>query len=1191
MKQKCLLISLVILLLSTQSLFASLFEQKRADYSVAKMPITKAIEKLFAGSDYSVVFAARDIDKSQLITLTLKDCTVETILKEILDGTGLSYYISDKQVVISKPAKQERKNQKRIITGKIIDKDTQEPVIAASIFVPGTTTGTQSDLDGKFTLDVKGATQLKISCIGYKTIIRTITQKSDDIIIYLESDMMALGEVVVNGYKTTTISRVTGSVGVIKSEELKDSPLKSMDMLLQGKLSGVSVQAVSGRPGETAKIRIRGTNTITGNAEPLWVVDGVMLQKDLPSISTGQIKAGDFNSLFSNGIAGINPNDIENITVLKDASAAAIYGSRAAGGVIVVTTKRGREGKLSVSYSGGISVITKPIRTVDLMSSQEKIAWERELWDEFAQDGYTKGEHYPVVGIVGMVRSGYGKYGAMSSAERENYLDELSKNTTNWFDEIFRSSISHNHYLSLSGGSKKTNYYISLGYSTNNGLLKNNVYDRYNLSSKIDFNVNDKIRLDFNTSLAYQFSKGASGSTNLFSYAYFANPYEKPYNEDGSYKADETYFALRSANGDNSYTFPNNGINVFRELNETSNKTTSFDMTQTVSLSWKIIDKLRFEGMGSLSYSNNNADNINGKNTYAAFSDRPFEGQQYTSQRTYGSISQSSAYNTSYNLRGQLSYNKQITDKHYISAIAGSEIRKSYAKSIYEKRYGYDPVSGNSSFPIYPGGGEDGLIPYDYLVSYASIMDGLSGQSISEAAVASFYFSTDYSYDERYTLSFTTRTDGSNNFGSKQQFNPIWSLGGTWNVSNEKFLKGKSDVISHLSVRAATGYTGNINKSVYPQFIMDYSTSFRKRFDDFYRMGYINSAPNPNLRWERTFDYKFGVDMGMFKNRLHFNVEYYYRLSSDVVTKVSVPETTGFSSQSYNTSKIENRGIEISLGGTILKKNEFSLSASANFSYNRNILKDYYSPTGSTYGALSVGYPLNSLFTGICEGIDKYTGVYIFKARSDAKFETKNDYEDGDNYLFYVGTNNAPYTGGFSLSCRYRNFNLSMGGSYSIGAKILNEISSPASYSGIQKQSSSSVRVPTSHNDLYRNHLNVLKSCRYRWTEENQITDGMPRLIDPFAADKGYETYMTTSSLINNAALMESVSYLKIRSVMLSYSFGPEVLRRLKISSLGVNFTINNILTLSDYSGFDPETPGAVYPQSRSFSFGLNLGF
>ena len=414
--------------------------------------------------------------------------------------------------------------------------------------------------------------------------------------------------------------------------------------------------AKSGRPGESAKIRIRGTNTLTGDAEPLWVIDGVPLQRNIPSIEKGRIKAGDFNDIFANGIAGINPNDIENITILKDASAAAIYGSRAAGGVIVITTKRGKVGKMAVNYSANFSMVMKPQRDGDLMNSKQKLAWEQELWDEFSADGFTNGSYYPVVGIVGMLRANkLGKDGKvwtdegfepMSAAEQDAYIADLSKTTTNWFDELFRTAFSMNHYLSLSGGTDVATYYVSFGYSKDNGILKKVSYDRYSLSTKVKLNPHERVSVDLGVDFSQQKSDGSSLNVNPFQYAYFANPYEKPYNEDGSYRPDYTYYNLNQINGGREAILPANGYNIMREINETSSVADDYAANLMLSLNYIISSKFRFSGLLSYSFINNKSDNINGIDTYAAFKDKPSELDDWNSRRTYGSITQSSTNNT-----------------------------------------------------------------------------------------------------------------------------------------------------------------------------------------------------------------------------------------------------------------------------------------------------------------------------------------------------------------------------------------------------------------------------------------------------------------------------------------------------------------------------------------------------------------
>ncbi len=1093
--------------------------------------------------------------------------------------------------------------QERLVVEGTVKDNAGDPLIGVSVIEAGTTNGVNTDLNGKFRIQVPLHSKLRFSYVGYEPQEITVLKSSYD--IRLKAAELNIDQVVVTGYSQTDVRKSTGSVGIISGKEIKDSPIANVDYLLKGKLAGVNVQATSGRPGEAAKIRIRGQSTITGNAEPLWVVDGVPMQQNMPDISSSQISSGDFTNFFATGVGSINPNDIESITVLKDAAAAAIYGSQAAGGVIVVTTKRGKAGRTQVNYMGSVTVQTKPSRSPNLMNSQEKLAWEQELWDEFSAPGFAATQagnstHYPVIGIVGMIRAGKGKYAGMSVAEQDAYIEELGQHTTDWFDELFRNSIATSHYLSISGGNEKVTYYTSLGYSHNDGIVLKNSYDTYSFNGKVDIKPNRRLSFGVSTDFSYQKSKAPSSNVDMFKYAYFANPYEKLYNDDGSYRADETYFALTEVNGSYIQAQPENGFNLMREINETSSLSTSANFTLRGNLSYKITDHLTFSGLASFSYVSNFTDNINGKETYAAFEDRPFEQNSQTSKRIYGSIFQNSAYNTSYILRGQLNYARTFGGIHRISVLGGAEIRSSYAKSIFEKRYGYDPVSGNHSTPLFPQT-EEGKIDYDKLIQYGKVLDGCMGQSITEDAFASFYGTLDYILKNKYVFSVTARTDGSNNFGSDEQFNVNWSTGFSWNIDEENFMKGAiKKVISSMTLRLATGYTGGVNKTVYPVFIMDYDNEFRITDTDSYRIGSIRNAPNPHLRWERTRDMKAGLEVGFLKERLHLQLEAYHRKSMDLVTKVAVPSTTGFTEQSYNTSEQVNQGFEITLGATPVQVKDFTWRITTNLSYNRNELTKYISPTGSIYGDYYVGYPLNKIFTGICTGINPSTGLYTYKLRPDAVLTDAASYRQTENYLFYVGTSDSPWYGGFTTSFSYKGFTLSSTSSFVIKSKILNNISSPAYYSLLSESASSGVdkeTIPTQKNDLYVNHLNVSRDVRNRWTPTNPRTDGYPRLIDAYAGrlvdQNGH--YITddqpSSSTITNCTLLEDVSYLKIGSISLIYSFPEDWIRKLHLSSMSVSFTVNNIYTFTNYSGIDPETPGAVYPQSRAFSFGLSLGF
>lgn len=1089
----------------------------------------------------------------------------------------------------------------RITVSGVVTDTEGEPLPGVSVMIPGTMTGVSTGIDGDYSITVDIGSVLRFSSIGFESRDIKVDKARYDIV--LEEEAMMMDQVVVTGYSQVELRKSTGAVGVVSAEELKGSPLKTVDQLLQGKLAGVNVQMTSGRPGASATVRIRGTNTITGNAEPLWVIDGVPMQKNTPQLNMSQIQSGDFDNIFATGIGNINPNDIESITVLKDAAAAAIYGSQAANGVIVVTTKHGSAGKTSVSYMGSVTVQTKPARDANLMNSSEKLAWEQELWDEFSAEGYADrmagntSARYPVIGIVGQIRSGYGRFAGMSVEEQNAYIEELGSHTTDWFDVLFRNTVSTSHYLSVSGGSDKMTYYVSGGFNYNNGLVQKTSATSYSLNAKIDSRPAKWIKFGIQTDFSYQKALSPSNNVSLFDYAYFANPYEQLYNADGSYRADETYLTISRTNGGAGNTIPDNGFNLMREINETSSEANSTTFTIQGNTTINIVKGLTFTGLASFSYSGDMSENINGPNTYAAFMDRPFEGDSMTSQRKYGSITQSSTFNTSYMLRGQLNYARTFATDHALSAIAGAEIRSSYAKNVATKRYGYDSVTGNHSTPLWPTNSEGG---YDYedLVNFGAVMDGSVGQNIIEMAFASFYGSLTYTFRNKYVISGTVRSDGSNNFGSDEQFNLNWSGSAAWNIDEEPWMQGGiSNVISTLSLRAGFGYTGGVNQSVYPVLIMNYLDYFRNTGDEYYRLGRISNPPNPHLRWEKNQTFNVGMNFGLVNDRIFGEFSYYRNHNMDLVTNVRVPESTGFETQSYNTSEQVNNGVELMLGATVLKFKHFRWRLTANAAYNYNELTKYDSPTGNIFGDYYVGYPLGHIFTGKTSGIDPATGVYKFILRPDAQISSIEDYRDFTNYLYYVGTSNAPWTGGLSTTFSYKRLSLNIAGNFSIGGKMLNNIECPVSWHDVGSGSANEP-VSTQYNDLYVNYLNVRKDVTHRWTVANPVTDGYPRLVDaygPRITDPSgqYLDAMQpyTRDMVTDCVMLEDVSYFKLSTVSLSYDLPDKWVKAMRMGSFTVSFLMNNLFILTNYSGIDPETPGAVYPQSRSFTFSLSCSF
>ena len=1061
-----------------------------------------------------------------------------------------------------------------------------EPLVGVSVRVRGTQNGAQTDLDGHFVLDCRPGVILDLSYIGFKPGSAKVGKR--EIFVTLEEDTKTMEQVVVNGYTQTDIRKATGSVGILTEKDLKDKPLANVDMLMQGKLAGVNVQAVSGRPGQSAKVRIRGISSITGNNEPLWVVDGVPIQKNIPTMGSSYVRSGDFTTLYANGVAGIPPQDIESITVLKDAAASAIYGSEAQAGVIVITTKKGKAGRINLSYSGNVSIQTAPSRDHNLMNTSEKLAYEQGIWDEFSAAGYASGGWYPRVGIIGQIRSGYGQFAGMSVAEQDAYIEQLKKTDTNWFKELMHNTVSTSHYVSASGGSDKLTYYVSGGINTNKGIVKRTSSDGYNFSARISANPSEKVTLNFDASYNYMKATASSLNFDIFKYAYFANPYERPYNDDGSYAADNTFFSQSTVYGNTWTILPDNGVSVMRELNETSALITSSSTTIRGDITWRINEHFKLYGLASYTYSNDNSEDEIGQHTYAAWDDRPFEYDTRVSKRIYGSLTQSNNFNRSWLVRAQANYSQTFNLIHHVSAVFGTELRSNFAQTLQSKMYGYDPKTGNYATPLY----YHSLPNYQAdMQTYNNVINSLSGRARTEDAFASFYGAVDYVLKNRYVVNATVRSDGSNNFGSNEQFNLIWSTGLAWNIDEERFMKPLRHIISRATIRLSTGLTGGVNKSVYPVLIMDYLSTFRNSETQAYRMGMVKSPPNPNLRWEHTQDWNGSIDLGFLKNRLNANLSLYRRRGYDLVTSVRVVSTTGFTSQSYNTSEQINQGVELMLSATPIHTKAWNWSVNANIAYNQNVLTKYESPSGSLGGDYYVGYPLGHIFSGKPEGINPTTGIYNFKLRPDAVIKTNADLRNDDNYTYYIGTSNYPWTGGLSTHVSWKQLSLSISTSFSLGAKLRNYITPVSNYDNTGL--GSSVNKIVSNRpiyDVYSAHLNTVKDAAYRWTPDNPVTDGYPRLVDAFATDLRLDVDQPAGTRSFSSIFYEDGSYWKIGSVTLMYSFPEQMLRRSGIGSLGLSFTANNLWIITAYKGMNPETPGAVYPMSRSFSVGLNIG-
>lgn len=1079
-------------------------------------------------------------------------------------------------------------------SGRVTDTDGAPVIGAGLVCIEKNTAGTTTDMDGNFSITLPaGAKTVKFSSVGMKELVyQLIPGRTENVRIIMEWENTELDQVVVTGYAQTSVKRITGSVAVLNSEKFEAKAISSVDALMQGEVAGVSIKSLSGQPGTQAKITIRGSNNITGSSAPLWVVDGVPLQSESPALSSEQLATGGFDNIFVNGIGNINPNDIESITILKDAAAAAIYGSRAANGVIVVTTKKGEAGKMRISYNNTFSWSFKPERSLNLMNSSEKLSWEDELWNEFSAAKYAASLTdntviYPVVGIVGQIRAGLGDFASMKGdkAAQDKYIESLRNVDTNWYNLLFRNSFSQGHHLSLSGGSGKSTYYVALGLNDEDGMLIHNDYRRYNVNAKMTLTPTDWARIDVGMEAARQESKMPYSTVDPFHYAFFSNPYERAYNADGSYAADNTWFTLGYYNGRGAeQVMPKNGFNIIRELDSNYSKTANTNGTFRAQTDFRIIEPLHFVGLVSYSYSNNSTDKVIDKYSYSAFRDR-LGSDDRSQTNLYGNISQNRTNRNSYVARGHFSFNKTFAETHTVNLLAGAELRGSGSNTIFTKRYNYDPKTGTTSLPQISG-------PQD---EWLSEVEKLNGEYFSKTRYASFYASADYYLGKSIVLNASFRTDGSSNFGSNKQFNPTWSAGAAWHIGEEAWMKKALPALSHATLRAAYGFTGDVNTSTSHLLVIQYlQQQYRYFGDETFNLGTIPSAPNPDLGWEKTQDAKAGLDFGLWKDRLILNTEYYYRLSTDVVTSSPVQSTTGFTHVYFNAADIMNSGIELTLNGKIIQTKDWGLSAAVNFAYNYNKVLKYnpVSKSGITSKDRYVeGYPTGAIFSGKYAGIASDTGLYQFELRPDATISTATDLNKPDNYRYFLGTTIAPYTGGFNLSASWRQLRLSISGVYSFGCKTYENFRYPASYSNASHSGVSTETVQSQFSDLYGNHLNVEKDRTNRWTATHTTGVKYPRIYDYFDGKYNFASYNPMDSSIIDAVYLKNNSYLRIKSIILTYSLPGAAVKKMRMRGLSFNVSLNNFFTFTKYDGMDPEIPGATYPTTRSVSAGMNIDF
>lgn len=1029
------------------------------------------------------------------------------------------------------------------VTGKVIDAMGELPGV--SVVIKGTSNGTITDLNGQFTLpNVKSSDVLVFSFIGYKTQEITVgNQKS--LSVKMEEDTQTLDEVVVVGYQEVRKGDLTGSVAKANMKDLLSAPVASFDQALGGRIAGVNVSSGEGMPGSTMNITIRGNNSLTQDNTPLYIIDGFPVEDPAQA-------------------AALNPNDIESTNILKDASATAIYGSRGANGVVVITTKQGKIGKPQISYDGsfGISQVTK---TLDMMSGYEFVKLQNEIEPTRTAERYF-----------------------MDYNGKQWTLDDYRNvPEADWQDAIFRTAWSHNHNVRLTGGTEGVRYNASLSYYNQDGILLETGYER--LQARMNTTVkHEKLTMNLNANFSRSIQNGSSpssssysGMNNLFYSVWGYRPVAYP---NGS--LDDLRNELidpGTADDATDYRF-----NPILDLENAYRKNYTNNLQLNGYVQYEFLPGLKLKVTGGWTYDNRHNDIFNNSKT------------RYGGPRSTMGVNAEvrRSERLTWLNENLLTYQKNWKNRHSLSAMLGTTLQ-------------------NSDYEFYAYSTRD--IPNESL-GMAGMSQGTintTDSSKSSWAMFSYFGNANYNYKSKYYATFSFRADGSSKFSKKNRYGYFPSASLAWSFTEESFMEQYKKWLSSGKLRLSWGLTGNNRIGEYDRYaLLDMIRSHRETanipntvypFDNVIESVGVApiSLPNEDLKWETTEQWNLGLDLGFFNERIGFTMDIYRKTTRDLLLNATLPYTSGYVTAMKNIGKVRNQGIELTLNTVNIDKKDFKWSTNFNIAFNKNeVLELTEGQTAllstaqfdQNYNSqpnyiAKVGYPMGMMYGYIYEGTYKYDdfdksgNTYTLKGdvphySSEANTQPgMPKYKDlnGDGIIngddrTMIGRGTPIHTGGFTNNFEYKGFDLNIFFQWSYGNDVINA-NRLFFESGFQK----------------KRELNQFASYANRWTPENPNSD------IPAATN-------SASNLVISSRIVEDASFLRLKSVTLGYNIPQTFLSKYKISNARVYVAAQNLWTWTGYSGYDPEvsirdsalTPGldySSYPRALNISFGINLGF
>lgn len=1025
------------------------------------------------------------------------------------------------------------------ISGTVTAAEDGSTIPGVTVLEKGTSNGTVTDIDGDFQIDVSSTNSVLIfSYVGYIT--EEVPIGSQNVVnVRLRTDQQQLDEVVVVGYGTQRRKDLSGSISRITSEEFLQPSSVSFDQMLQGKVPGVQINQTTGAPGGNVNILVRGVSSITGGNQPLYVIDGYPVDgggnTDMSGYGGSSFSSENMASNTANRInplTSINPSDIESIEILKDASATAIYGSRGSNGVVIITTKRGsyENAQINLDISHGYQEVANKL---DLMNAQQ--------YADFVADGRDNAWVYAGGNIddPNSVRS-------VATRVRPEFRNPSSITTdTDWQDVIFRTAPVSNIQLSSRGGTDNTNFFISAGYFSQEGIVVNSDYNRFNLRVNFDAQITDKIRVGTSTYGSYGYGRFANteshyGQGGLLSNALAASPTIPVYDDEGNY-----YFDQADVTDGLGFL-----ANVLAVSEGTQDRRKVMDVFTNNYLEVDLTENLMFRTSAGVNFSSNNT-RLWRSNAVPL----------YTSLNYPATAGATKIESLNWLNENTLTYNRIFDNKHSLNAVVGFTAQKNSSDRL---------SAGASDFPT------------NYVTYLSGGIVNAGTQTLNEWALMSMMARVNYAHDGKYLFTATIRRDGSSRFGSNYKWGSFPSFSVGYNISEEEFLSD-ADFLSNLKLRASYGISGNNQIGNYTHIGLLSTTRYINN------SGLIpglvpSSLANDDLTWEISRQTNFGLDLGLFQDRINLTADVYRDLKTDLLLAVQLPAASGFTSSTQNIGDIENKGLELGLNTINVNQINFGWNSNFTFTANRNKVLKLATEGGriatSSFQVTQVGYPVSSFFLinklGVFMTSEEVDGAALFHPRTqagDLRFEDV----DGNgvvnqNDRKIVGDPWPDFVWGMDNNFRWRafSFNVSLVGSQGAQTYLM---------SGGALMGSNSVQ-------------NGLAIQDRRWRSEENPGDG----IIPRAIRSNYANGFGTSS-----QFLFDASFVRLRNVMLGYEMPQELVSRFKLTRLNIYANIANLYTWTDYPGYDPESTTTGnnvvnagldylnYPLPRTYTLGLKI--